>query len=87
MHEHQCKKAVLNRMARAIGHMNAIKKMIEEDRDCSEILIQLSAVKAEIANAGKVLLKEHLEHCVVEAALQNDEKTMKKLMQAVDKML
>lgn len=41
-------KAVSNRLARAIGHLESIKRMVEEDRDCSEILIQLMAVKAAI---------------------------------------
>lgn len=52
MHQHEHTKAVLNRMSRAIGHMNAVKKMIEEGRDCSEVLIQLAAVRAEITNTS-----------------------------------
>ena len=52
MHTHKNTQAVLNRMSRAIGHMTAVKRMIEEDRDCSEILIQLSAVKSEITGVG-----------------------------------
>ena len=86
-HEHTHTKAVLNRMSRAIGHMNAVKKMIEEGRDCSEVLIQLSAVKAEISGVSKVILKDHLEHCVVDAVMENDEESMKKLMSAVDKII
>jgi len=43
-HTHEHTKAVLNRMSRAIGHMNAVKKMIEDGRDCSDVLIQLSAI-------------------------------------------
>lgn len=87
MHEHSNTKAVLNRMSRAIGHMNAIKKMIEEGRDCSEVLIQLSAVKAEIANTSKVILKEHLQHCVVDAIQEHDEDTLQKLMKAIDQIV
>ena len=56
MHQHEHTKAVLNRMSRAIGHMNAVKKMIEDGRDCSEVLIQLAAVRAEITNTSKVIL-------------------------------
>ena len=72
MHQHEHTKAVLNRMSRAIGHMNAVKKMIEEGRDCSEVLIQLAAVRAEITNTSKVILKDHLQHCIVDAVQQND---------------
>ena len=87
MHKHENTKAVLNRMSRAIGHMNAVKKMIEEGRDCSEVLVQLSAVKAEINNTSKVILKEHLQHCVVDAVHANDEETVQKLMKAIDQIV
>ena len=47
-HTHTNTKAVLNRLSRAIGHMESIKRMVEDGRDCSEVLVQLSAVKAAI---------------------------------------
>ena len=87
MHEHEHTKAVLNRMSRAVGHMNAIKRMIEEGRDCSEILIQLSAVRAEITNTSKVILKDHLQHCVVDAVRENVETTLQNLMNAIDRIV
>ncbi len=46
-------KAVLNRMSRAIGHMEAVRTMIEDGRDCSEVLIQIAAVRSAINNIGK----------------------------------
>ena len=55
-HTHTHTKAVLNRLSRAIGHLESIRRMVEEGRDCSEVLIQLSAVKAAINNTGKVIL-------------------------------
>ena len=60
-------KRVSNRLARAIGHLESVKKMVEDGRDCSEVLIQLAAVKSAINNTGKVILKDHLEHCIVDA--------------------
>ena len=47
-HSHAQTKAVLNRLSRAIGHLESIKRMVEDGRDCSEVLIQLSAVKSAI---------------------------------------
>lgn len=85
--EHKHTKAVINRLARSAGHLSAVKKMVEEGRDCSEVLIQLSAVKAEIAAAEKVILKDHLEHCIADAVLENDEETIKKLMSAIDRII
>ena len=59
-HSHAQTKAVLNRLSRAIGHLESIKRMVEDGRDCSEVLIQLSAVKAAINNTGKVILQDHI---------------------------
>ena len=50
-HHHENTKAVLNRMNRAIGHMEAVKTMIEDGRDCSEVLIQIAAVRSAINNS------------------------------------
>lgn len=74
-------------MSRAIGHMNAVKKMIEDGRDCSDVLIQLSAVRSEITNVSKVILKDHIDHYIVEAVKDNDEETILKLKGAIDKLV
>ena len=86
-HTHEHTKAVLNRMSRAIGHMNAVKKMIEEGRDCSDVLIQLSAIKSEITGVSKVILKDHIDHCIVDAVKDNDEDAIENLKGAIDKLL
>ena len=52
-HSHEQTKAVLNRLSRAIGHLEAVKKMVEEGQDCSQVLIQLAAVKSALNNTGK----------------------------------
>ena len=65
VHSHQHTRAVVNRLARAIGHLERVKAMVEEGRDCSEVLIQLAAVRSALNNTGKVILKDHLEHCIV----------------------
>ena len=86
-HTHEQTKAVLNRMSRAIGHMNAVKKMIEDGRDCSDVLIQLSAIKSEITGVSKVILKDHIDHCIVDAVKENDEDAIENLKGAIDKLL
>ena len=86
-HTHEHTKAALNRMSRAIGHMNAVKKMIEEGRDCSDVLIQLSAIKSEITGVSKVILKDHIDHCIVDAVKENDEDAIENLKGAIDKLL
>ncbi|MBQ8441519.1 MAG: metal-sensing transcriptional repressor [Clostridia bacterium] len=86
-HKHEHTKAVLNRMSRAIGHLNAVKKMIEEGRDCSEVLIQLSAVRSEITNVSKIVLQDHLDHCIVDAVRENDEASIVALKGAIERLL
>lgn len=87
MEKHEHTKAVLNRMSRAIGHMSAVKKMIEEGRDCSDVLIQLSAIRSEITNVSKAILKDHIDHCVVDAVKQNDDASIESLKGAIERLL
>ena len=86
-HSHTQTKAVLNRMSRLIGHLESIKKMVEEGRDCSEVLVQLSAVNAALKGVGKVILKDHIEHCIVDAVRDNDKETLEKLNKAIDQWI
>lgn len=87
VHSEKEQKAVLNRLSRAIGHLESIKRMVESDRDCSEVLIQLSAVRSAITNTGKIILQHHLEHCIVDA-IQNDEpERIEELKNAIDRFV
>ena len=86
-HSHTHTKAVLNRLSRAIGHLESIRRMVEEGRDCSEVLIQLSAVKSAINNTGKVILKDHIEHCLVEAVECGDMEAIADLTEAIDRFM
>lgn len=86
-HTHQNTKAVLNRLSRAIGHMESIKRMVEDGRDCSEVLVQLSAVKAAINNTAKVILKDHIEHCLVDAVESGDHEAIEELTSAIDRFM
>lgn len=86
-HKHQDTKKIINRMSRAIGHMESIKRMVEEGRDCSDILIQISAVRSAINNVGKIILQDHINNCVVDAVKTGDKKVLEDLNSAVDKFL
>ena len=86
-HSHAQTKAVLNRLSRAIGHLESIKRMVEDGRDCSEVLIQLSAVKSAINNTGKIILQDHIEHCNVDAVEHGDKDAIKELERAIDRFM
>jgi DNA-binding FrmR family transcriptional regulator len=63
-HEHKQTKAIVNRLSRIEGHIRSIKTMVQEGRDCSDILIQIAAVRSAVAKVGRVVLEDHLESCL-----------------------
>ena len=86
-HVHENTQAVLNRLSRAIGHLESVRKMVENGRDCSEVLIQIAAVRAAITNIGKVILQDHIQRCIVDAVEHDDEQALDALCQAIDKFV
>lgn len=87
-HDEQSKKTIVNRLSRAIGHLESVKQMVINDEDCSKVLIQLSAVQSALKkNTGKVILKDHIDHCIVEAVKENDDETIDELKKAIDRMI
>ena len=86
-HTHENTKAVINRLSRAIGHLQSVKRMVEEGRDCSEVLVQIAAVRQAIDNTGKVILQDHLRHCIVEAAQEGDQQAIDDICHAIDKFM
>lgn len=74
------------RLNKVIGQLNGISKMIEENRYCSDILVQIAAAERALENVGFMLLKEHMESCVVDdikdgnlSSLEESIELMKKL--------
>lgn len=84
-HEHTTQ--VINRLSKAIGHLESVRRMVEEGRDCSEVLIQLSAVKSAINNTGKIILKDHIEHCIVDAIKEGNMEELEELNKAIDQFM
>ena len=87
IHSEEHTKAVLNRMSRIIGHMESTKRMVEDGRDCSEVLIQLSAIESAINSVSRVILKEHLSTCIIDAVKNDDVDTIEELRKAIDKFI
>jgi DNA-binding FrmR family transcriptional regulator len=63
-HKHRQTKAIVNRLSRLEGHIRSIKKMVQQDRDCADVLIQISAVRSALDKVGRVVLEDHLESCL-----------------------
>lgn len=86
-HDPQQVRAIVNRLKRSIGHLDKVRRMVEDGEDCADVLIQLSAVKSEINNTGKLILKQHMEHCIVEAVRENDQTSIDKMNEAIDRFM
>lgn len=86
-HSPEHTKAVLNRLSRASGHLEAVKRMVADGRDYSEVLVQLSAVVSALNSTGKVMLKEHMEHCVVDAVHIGEQAAIDNLSKAIDSFI
>ena len=80
-------RAVVNRLSRAIGHLEKVKRMVEAGYDCSEVLVQLAAVRSALDNTGKVILKDHIRQCVVDVVTGDDEEAVDNLCMAIDRFM
>lgn len=86
-HTHTETKAVLNRLSRAIGHLESVKRMVENGQDCADVLIQLAAVRSALTSTGKIILKDHIEHCIVDAVQNGDQEPMEQLKKAIEQFI
>ena len=86
-HSHTQTKAVINRLSRAIGHLNSVKRMVETGRDCTEVLMQLAAVQSALSSTAKVILKDHIEHCITDAVSENDTHALEELNAVIERYM
>jgi len=85
-HEHH--QQVLARLARIEGHVRAIKRMVENDTSCPDVLTQIAAVRSALNSVGRVILEDHLQSCVVDAVEKDDyQQAMKDLKNSLDKFI
>lgn len=86
MSGHTHTKEVADRLARIAGHVQGIKKMMEEGKACEDVLVQLSAVQSAVKNVSRIILIDHLEHCIIHAVKDgNETEALAKLGNALKK--
>ena len=73
--------AVTRRLARISGQVRGIQAMVDEGRPCEELLTQLSSVSSAVTKVAKLILTEHLTHCVLAGS---DEATLAEVEEAID---
>lgn len=83
----QEKQCMLNRLARIEGQVKALRKMVEEDAYCPDILTQASAAASALNSFNKVLLTDHLKSCVVEDIKNEKEGAIEELMALLGKLM
>ncbi|GAA0499503.1 metal-sensing transcriptional repressor [Salinibacillus aidingensis] len=78
------KAAVVNRLKRIEGQVRGIQKMVEEDRYCPDILVQISAINAALKKVGFSIAERHTKHCVSDAVKSgNGDEAIDELMEVM----
>ncbi len=86
--QHKKTLLVINRLSRIEGHIRAIKRMLKENRPCPDVLIQLAAVKSAVRKTAQVVLEDHIESCLGQAATKGtSDKEWQSLKEALDKYI
>lgn len=80
-------KDMLNRLNRVEGQIRGIKAMVEDDRYCPDILIQIQAAVSALNSLSKVLLSNHIKTCVVHDIQAGNEETVDELCAMIQKMM
>lgn len=89
MSHHKFKKEnTIKRMNRIIGQMSGVKRMIAEDRDCPDILLQIASARAALAKLGLMITEDHMEHCITDSFQKGKgQQSMASLSKAMKQML
>ena len=66
------REAAVKRLSRIEGQVKGVRRMVEEGRYCADILVQISSIHEALRGVGKLLMRNHLEHCVTDALRSED---------------
>ncbi len=80
-------KGQINRIKRVIGQTQGVLKMVEDQRYCVDILIQIKAIKSALAGIERQIVKEHLDHCVLEAVSSSNKVRAKEIVAEIAEVL
>lgn len=85
--KHTQTKQICHRISRAAGHLTAIGHMVEEGRDCADILVQLSAVRSALNSIGKLVITDHMQHCLSDALSSGNQAPLEQFTKALETYL
>lgn len=87
-HPHAQRESVLKRLARIEGHVRAVKRMVEEDRPCPDVLVQIAAVRSALNGVGRLVLEDHMQGCMMQAAHDGDfDEAFRDLKKSLDQFI
>lgn len=79
-------KQLQHRINRIIGQLNGIKTMIDDNRYCGDILIQIGAAESALQSLGYIILQDHMETCVVEEVQKGNQEIMAEAVELIKKL-
>lgn len=82
----EAQKLLQNRLNRMIGQLGGIKKMIEENRYCGDVLVQVAAVESALQSFGYIVLKDHMETCVTDEVKAGNPDIMDETLDLIKKI-
>lgn len=71
-HQHHDIEKLCQRIKKVEGQLRGIRKMLENDKPCDEIIIQLNSAKSALQKISQIVLEDHLDHCVIDALKEGD---------------
>jgi CsoR family transcriptional regulator, copper-sensing transcriptional repressor len=85
---HPQRENVLKRLAKIEGHVRAVKRMVEENTPCPDVLVQVAAIRAAMNGVGRLILEDHMQGCMVKAAQDGDfEEAFRDLKKSLDRFI
>ena len=87
VHDPKEKKRQINRLSRIIGHLEYVKRMLENDEDCAQVLMQIAASRSALNGLGKEIINDHITHCIAHAMEEGDATAIEEFQSAIQKYL
>lgn len=79
-------KRLQNRLNRIVGQLNGVSRMLEENRYCGDVLIQIAAIESALQSFGHEVLKSHMETCVVEEIQKGNTEVIAETAELIKKL-
>lgn len=80
-------KSIDNRLAAIEGHVKGVRQMVKDEKDCEDIILQLNAIEGSVSKLAKLIIKDHLNHCVRESIENGESDILERFTTVLEKYL